>query len=308
MAHLRHHTTRLLEASIANNTHKVYKAALTSFNNFRKMTNLNNSWPVPVEHIVFFIAHHYEQGSSVSTISSYLSALSFKQKVEQIEDNTNNFLVKKLLIGFRKLKNNTDSRLPITFSILNKLPHALYSICSQGYENVMFKAAFTLAFFGFCRISELVFNADNPSKTIMLSDISFVGQCLHVNIRYSKTDQFGKSVTLVLSGITNSDICPVQAMKSYIACRPTSEQCLYLFCHMSGAPLTRYQFCAVLRKAVQFLGLDSNKYKSHSFRIGAATQCALNGIDSESIKNMGRWKSSTYRKYIRFSQKLFFKP
>ena len=76
---------------------------------------------------------------------------------------------------------------------------------------------------------------------------------------------------------------------------------------MSGAPLTRYQFCAVLRKAIQFLGLDSNKYKSHSFRIGAATQCAMNGIDVEAIKNMGRWKSISYRNYIRISQDMFMK-
>ena len=73
----------------------------------------------------------------------------------------------------------------------------------------------------------------------------------------------------------------------------------FLFCHTNGTPLTRYQFGAVLTKSIQALGLKSEAYRSHSFRIGAASWLAVKGVPDETIKKLGRWKSDSYSKYIR---------
>lgn len=303
---LRINTKCLLNASLSTNTHKVYRIALNSFNKFRSFVKLPNVWPPPLEHIVFFISHHYEQGSAASTIATYLSALSFSEKINSYNIQPGNkFVITKLISGYKNLRNKQDSRLPITFPILSKLPHALSNVCKQVYEKILFKTAFILAFFGFLRISEFVFNQDSPDKTLRFQDISFVGQCLHVNIRYSKTDQKGYNSTLIITQLTNSEMCPVKALSKCMKVRPTSTD--YLFCHSNGTPLTRYQFCAVLRHCIKFLGLNANSYKSHSFRIGAATQASLNAVDDESIKAMGRWKSQSYKKYIRISSNSLFK-
>uniref|UniRef100_A0A8W8M4Z2 Tyr recombinase domain-containing protein n=1 Tax=Magallana gigas TaxID=29159 RepID=A0A8W8M4Z2_MAGGI len=72
-----------------------------------------------------------------------------------------------------------------------------------------------------------------------------------------------------------------------------------LFCHYSGQPLTRYQFSSVLAKALQVLGINSKYYKSHSFRIGAATMLAQQGLSEQAIQASGRWHSQAYRSYIR---------
>ncbi len=198
------------------------------------------------------------------------------------------------------MKNRKDLRLPITYSILCNFPFSLSNVCRSGYERLLFIAAFTLAIFGFCRVSELVFNADFPQKTLMLSDISFVGQCIHVNLRFSKTDQRGNGVTLILTSAKNSLICPVNALRSFIDIRPKCTE--YLFCHASGDPLTRYQFSAVLKKAIRFLNLDDERFLTHSFRLGAASQCFLNNVNVKKIKEMGRWKSDSYKRYIRVPQ------
>ena len=50
-----------------------------------------------------------------------------------------------------------------------------------------------------------------------------------------------------------------------------------LFCFADGSPVKTSQFTQQLQQALNFCGLDSTKYKSHSFRIGAASLAAENG-------------------------------
>ena len=61
-----------------------------------------------------------------------------------------------------------------------------------------------------------------------------------------------------------------------------------LFIHFGGNLLTRYQFTAILNKALKFIGIDSSRYKWHSFRIGAATMHFEMGFSSEIIQILGR--------------------
>ena len=39
--------------------------------------------------------------------------------------------------------------------------------------------------------------------------------------------------------------------------------------------------------------------KSHSFRIGGATNAICKGVSYDKIKEMGRWKSDAAKRYIR---------
>jgi hypothetical protein len=57
--------------------------------------------------------------------------------------------------------------------------------------------------------------------------------------------------------------------------------------------LTKYQFCSILQKNLSFCEVQFH-IRSHSFRIGRATDLAKNGVDENIIKQYGRWKSSSY--------------
>jgi hypothetical protein len=46
------------------------------------------------------------------------------------------------------------------------------------------------------------------------------------------------------------------------------------------------------------LGLDTKQYAGHSFRRGAATWAASQGIDADTIKLLGCWTSDCYRRYV----------
>ena len=119
-----------------------------------------------------------------------------------------------------------------------------------------------------------------------------------LTIRQSKTDQLGKSVTLILSE-TASPVCPVNALSNFLRVRnPNTPQDSQLLIHFNGNPLTRYQFSPILAKCSNVL---NGRFRSHPFRIGAAIEAALRGVPDDVIKQWGRWKSGAYASYIRFA-------
>lgn len=304
MVSLRGEVDRLVCASLSENTKRVYSTGDRVFSAFRNEYNLPEQWPVPIDHVTLFVAYMSLQQLASSTAATYLSALSYRHKSLGWTDPTKNFIVRKMLEGMRKRSKSEDARAPITLDILNKLPRALDHVCLSEYESKLFKAAFILSFFGFLRVGELAYttaaNADRPLKR---GDIQVLqgsrGSYLQVVIRFSKTDQCGRSVVLHIKSLPDSHLCPVKAIENYSTLRPFGAE--NFFCHMNGTPLTAYQFSAVLGKAIRFLGIPSVQFKSHSFRIGACTTACMNGVSHEVIQAWGRWKSDAYKSYIRLN-------
>ena len=211
--------------------------------------------------------------------------------------------ISKMLEGYRRSKFTKDTRLPITYEILVEICVQLQSICKSEYEVTLFKAAYTLAFFGLFIVGELVSSSAATINDIplYLSDIHGLEQNskFRVSLRQSKTNQSGAPVIVHIVA-TNTASCPVKAMKAYLRVRPPQVIPNYLFCHNDGSPLTRYQFGAVLSKVIRSLKLNDALYKTHSFRIGAATWLAKQGVKYDQIKQMGRWTSDAFKRYIRY--------
>ncbi|KAJ8315279.1 hypothetical protein KUTeg_007429, partial [Tegillarca granosa] len=216
---------------------------------------------------------------SYQTVKTRIAALSFFHKISNSIDHTKNFLVNKLLEGLRRSGKSKDTRAPITVPILTQLPRALVCICFSSYEAKLFRAAFTLAFFGFLRVGERALSncKSNSSTVLSISDISIQTSMLKVTIRFSKTDQFGKTTTLYIDYVPSSVVCPVNAMKAYLSVRPA----------------------AILKKCLKFFNLPTQKFKSHNFRIGAASLASMKNIPPNVIQSWGRWKSDAYPDYIR---------
>ncbi|XP_071086522.1 uncharacterized protein, partial [Haliotis cracherodii] len=297
---------RLVQSSLALNTWNLYESALKSFNVFRISFSLPHIWPTPVDHLMHFIAHLSLTGKSPRTAKSYISALTTWQKLHGMHDLTSHFLIQKALIGFVRQKQKADTRLPITVDLLSVIVTALPVVCASVYETSLFTAAYLLAFFGFFRISELVAGSakDFSHKACLLSDIHVAADISHITIclRSSKTDQGGRGVQIQITAILHSRLCPVRAMQQFLSIRPPVHG--HVFVHFDGRPLNRFQFQSMLRKALSFSlpHLNLHLFSSHSFRIGAATTAAINGVSSKQIQKYGRWKSNCYSKYIRITQ------
>ncbi|MEW8547200.1 MAG: tyrosine-type recombinase/integrase [Candidatus Thiodiazotropha sp.] len=189
--------------------------------------------------------------------------------------------------------------------MLQAFPTALNNVTSSAYEALLFSTAFSVAFFGFLRIGEMIADGKScdTSRIIQLSDVSIYDENIKITLRFSKTDQCGKSAMLLFFPSQQKQICPVTLMKKFLQVRPKTQG--PLFCHFGGQPITRYQFTTILNKVVKFTGSNlSSRIKGHSFRIGAATLASSQNVSDSDIKQMGRWseQSASYSRYIRLDK------
>ena len=263
---------------------------------------MDTSWPATTTQVMAFVAHLSLNGKASSTIAVRVSAISYIHNMYGWIDPTRHFLIRKMLEGCRRGHKSKDARRPITWEILNRIIPNLRYVCASNYEACLFQAAFLLAFHGFLRVSEFAAERKNsPIGRVLARDDVVIEESnprhIVVRIRYSKTDQYGDTTLISLkeNGLPNA--CPIRAMVAFRAVR--TNQPGALFCHANGSPLTRYQVSAVLKKVLVASGIPSAEYGTHSFRIGAATTAALNGVPVEKIKEMGRWRSDAYKCYIR---------
>lgn len=306
MGVLKAEAENLLRNSMASQTWRTYQNAEAHFNEFRTKFNLQNSWPIPHDHLINYIAYLSVSGMSASTASTYVSALSYIHKIRNYPDPTKLFIITKVLEGMKRKCKKCDVRSPITFDLLCKLVVALEHTCSSHYESLMFQSAFLLAFHAFLRVSEFTAQNkfDTSDRALKVNDVAISkdGRMISLCIRYSKTDQYCNSFKLSIKSSYNSKVNLISTIQRYLNSRPLMPN-QQLFLHYNGAPLTRYQFSAVLKKTLKFCNIETGVYRSHSFRIGAATECASRNIPSEKIKLWGRWTSNAaYNRYIRIPE------
>jgi hypothetical protein len=215
----------------------------------------------------------FKKGFAHSTVNCYISGLSFKNKLHNFEDNTDAFIVRKMLDGIKRCSlNKSDSRLPITRELLGKILSVLPAICKSSFESCLFKSAFSLCYHGMLRVSELTCKKKwfyEPCN-FKVTNVRNCDDGLEIFLQKSKTDQYGTGVTIHLAPQGDKQLCPVQALNVYLKFRPKIDG--ILFCHFDGRPLTKYQFSSMLKRSLSVLGMSLSKLSSHSFRIGMTTR------------------------------------
>ena len=166
----------------------------------------------------------------------------------------------------------------------------------------MFWVACTLAYFGFLRSSEFtvsLLSAFNPSCHLQVNDVSLDSEvapmCLRLSIKASKTDPSRRG-TLIHTGRGKPPLCAVDTLLQYLNLRGDSPGPLFLL--QSGQTLTRSLLTSWLRQIRDNAGIQGN-FSSHSFRIGAVTVAARNGVPGHLIQTLGRGSSNAYQLYIR---------
>ena len=188
-------------------------------------------------------------------------------------------------------------RLPITIDHLREIQRSL-DLSTRDHN--MLWAACCLGFFGFLRAGEFTVNVPfQPSIHMTVSDLQADAlvnpTCFKVYVKCSKTEPFRLGCDIYLGGIEGS-ICPIRALGSYLASRGSAEGPLFTF--SDGHPLTRQQLSSTVQSILS-AARCSGVYSGHSFRIGAATTAATQGVPDHLIKTLGRWSSDAYQIYIR---------
>jgi len=160
-----------------------------------------------------------------------------------------------------------------------------------------------VTFFSFCRSGEVTVEKEdeyNPTAHLSYGDLAVdnptAPTVISIMIKKSKTDQ-GRKGAKVFIGKTSDDLCPVAALLSYLSIRGAKAG--PLFCWESGTPLSKPKFVEHVRDGLKKAKLPAMDYAGHSSRIGAATTAAVMGLEDSAIQTLGRWESSSYKRYIR---------
>ena len=157
-------------------------------------------------------------------------------------------------------------------------------------------------FFFFCFLWAGEFTVNSPYDTsihLSLQDLQLDSTsnptCLCVHIKCSKMDPFHQGCFIYL-GSGHSSICPIASLMAYLhLCGPTPDP---LFVHQDGQPLSWVEPPHFLQSTLSAAETPGS-FSRHSFRIGATSTAARQGLPDHLITTMGHWSSNAYQLYVR---------
>ena len=135
-------------------------------------------------------------------------------------------------------------------------------------------------------------------------DLDFVPEGIKINLKRSKTDQFGEGFTKALPYFDNPQYCPVVSLKKWmevskIRSGPVFRR-LSKGYKLSENRLTDQTVALLVKQYLQLIGIDSKNYSGHSLRSGFATSAAESGVEERNIMAMTGHKSTEMvRRYIK---------
>ena len=291
-----------LSNGLAPSTRRVYSSAQKQFIEFCLQdgcTNQDGSILPASEQALMRFCSHLADRLHHTSIKVYLSGVRSLHIDRGFSDPLVNCLqLQRVLRGIKRHQGSRKSpRQPITGDLMRVI-HSVLSL--SDYSQAMLWAACCLGFFGFLRAGEFTVNEPfDPAIHLTPQDLQLDSTsnptCLRVQIKASKTDPFRQGCFIYL-GRGRTSICPIASVMAYLHRRGPAPGPLFL--QENGQPLTRTQLSNFLQSTLSAVGITGT-YSGHSFRIGAATTAAQQGLPDHLIKTMGRWSSDAYLLYVR---------
>jgi hypothetical protein len=252
-------------------------------------------------------------GLKFSTIKLYLAGvrhfgITYANRNPLVDQYRNQLL--RLHNVLQSVKNSdlksAGKKLPITYVLLAKMFNYLKNGIFNDVTDLVLQTACVVAFFGFLRCRQFTCKTNFDSNIhLCIGDIDFASHdCVKLFLKTSKTDVYRQGVYIKLLK-TDSDLCPYKLLRKLIMNRKSSiaTEKDPLFVEEHNIALFRKYFMSKLKTLLSYLDFVHSDYSGHSFRIGAATTCASNGIQDHMIQTLGRWKSNCLMRYIRMSNR-----
>ena len=256
------------------------------------------------DRLALYLGHLIEKGTKSTTLRSYVSAIKHVVKLDKYKWNDERVMLSSIIKAC-KLRNDVQkTRLPIHLSLLELLLLELNRVYKkQPYLCVMYKALFSLAYYGLMRIGELT----KSNHTVKARNVHIANNKNKIMLVLFSSKTHGKESRPQKIKITALDennpkrfFCPFQALRNYFSFRGNyrtrNEQ---FFVLSDGSPVKPNMVQNLLRKLIKRLHLDPRLYSTHSFRIGRSMDLFKYGFTVDQIKFLGRWKSNAVYKYLR---------
>ena len=293
---LQEETLLNLQSSKANNTVRAYKS---DFNDFELFCVQNGFKSLPSEPkiVSLYLTHLSTKDVKMSTLKRRLVSIGVIHKLKGHYLDTKHPLILENLMGIKRRKGSIQNgKKPL---LINNLKRLINAIDHQKKEQIKIFRDRTIILIGFSggfRRNEIV--------SLDYDDLDFVEEGLKINVKRSKTDQFGEGSIKGLPYFDNSQYCPVLSIKKWIEISKINSGALFRRftkgSNLSEKRLTDQTVALLIKEYLDLAGINSKNYSGHSLRSGFATTAAEAGAEERTIMAMTGHKSTEMvRRYIK---------
>ena len=293
---LQEETLLNLQNSKASNTVRAYKSDFKDFELFCAQNGFK-SLPSEPKIVSLYLTYLSTKGSKMSTLKRRLVSIGVIHRLKGHYLDTKHPSIIENIMGIKRRKGSIQKgKKPLLISYLKQLIDVIDKQNNKDIKKLRDRSIILIGFSGGFRRNEIV--------SLDYDDLDFVEEGVKVQIRRSKTDQFGEGSIKALPYFDSSQYCPVTSLKNWIEIsRITSGPVFRRF--VKGSKLTEKRLtdqtvALLIKEYLNLAGIDSKHYSGHSLRSGFATSAAESGAEERSIMAMTGHKSTEMvRRYIK---------
>ena len=293
---LQEETLLNLQSSKANNTVRAYKSDFNDFGIFCAQNGFK-SLPSDPKIISLYLTHLSTKNAKMSTLKRRLVSIGVIHKLNGHYLDTKHPSIIENIMGIKRRKGSFQrAKKPLLINSLKNIINVIDRQDKEEIKKLRDRSIILIGFSGGFRRNEIV--------SLDYDDLDFVQEGLKINIKRSKTDQFGEGFTKALPYFDSSQYCPVVSLKNWLeVSRITSGPLFRRFVKgskLSENRLTDQTVALLIKEYLNLTGIDSKNYSGHSLRSGFATSAADSGVEERSIMAMTGHKSTEMvRRYIK---------
>ena len=293
---LQEETLLNLQSSKANNTVRAYKSDFKDFGLFCAQNGFK-SLPSEPKIVSLYLTYLSTKDSKMSTLKRRLVSIGVIHRLKGHYLDTKHPSIIENIMGIKRRKGSIQKgKKPILISHLKQLIDVIDKQNNKDIKKLRDRSIILIGFSGGFRRNEIV--------SLDYDDLDFVEEGLKIQIRRSKTDQFGEGLVKALPYFDNSRYCPVVSLKNWINISKISSDALFRRfskgSRLSEHRLTDQTVALLIKKYLGLAGIDSKNYSGHSLRSGFATSAAESGAEERNIMAMTGHKSTEMvRRYIK---------
>ena len=293
---LQEETLLNLENSKANNTVRAYKSDFKDFGLFCAQNGFK-SLPSEPKIVSLYLTYLSTKEAKMSTLKRRLVSIGVIHRLKGHYLDTKHPSIIENLMGIKRRKGSIQKRKkPILIRDLKLVINVIDEQKIKDIKKLRDRSIILIGFSGGFRRNEIV--------SLDYDDLDFVEEGLKIQIRKSKTDQFGEGSVKALPYFDSSQYCPVISLKKWLELsKITSGSVFRRFVKgskLSENRLTDQTVALLIKEYLQLAGIDNKNYSGHSLRSGFATSAAESGAEERNIMAMTGHKSTEMvRRYIR---------
>ena len=293
---LQEETLLNLQNSKANNTLRAYKS---DFNDFGIFCSKNGFKSLPSEPkiVSLYLTHLSTKDAKMNTLKRRLVSIGVIHKLKGHYLDTKHPAIIENIMGIKRRKGSVQNgKKPILINSLKKIINVIDQQNKEEIKKLRDRSLILIGFSGGFRRNEIV--------SLDYDDLDFVLEGLKINLRRSKTDQFGEGFTKALPYFDSSQYCPVVSLKNWLEISKINSGPVFRRfvkgSKLSENRLTDQTVALLIKEYLNLAGIDSKNYSGHSLRSGFATSAAESGVEERSIMAMTGHKSTEMvRRYIK---------